>query len=157
MYKAYPKRWVYSWGKAKKTFEGAKREVKSGHKTGTTCVVPIRWALKMMGLNPDGFWGYKGSFKGYDADLKKKLKIFRKTGPVGYTIKQAVDKGLLKPGDIIAFKGRTHTVAYSGTGYKVYEGGHVALWKKFKNGILLDYSKVLRYKGKKISSVLRWK
>lgn len=108
-------------------------------------------------MNPDGFYAKDGKFHGYDSDLKSKLKIFRKTGPVGYTIKQAVDKGLLKPGDIIAFKGRTHTVAYSGTGYKVYEGGHVALWKKFKNGILLDYSKVLRYKGKKISSVLRWR
>ena len=120
-------------------------------------MVPIRWALKMMGLNPDGFWAKDGKFYGYDSDLKSKLKIYRKTGPVGYTIKQAVDKGLLKPGDIIAFKGRTHTVAYSGTGYKVYEGGHAALRKKFKNGILLDYSKVLLYKGKKISSILRWR
>lgn len=110
-----------------------------------------------MGLNPDGFWGYKGSFKGYDADLKAKLKIYRKTGPVGYTIKQAVNLGLLKPGDIIAFKGRTHTVAYSGIGYKVYEGGSYALRKKFKDGILLDYSKYARYKVRKISQVLRWK
>lgn len=111
----------------------------------------------MMDLNPDGFWAENGKFHGYDSDLKSKLKIYRKTGPVGYTIKQAVDKGLLKPGDIIAFKGRTHTVAYSGMGYKVYEGGHAALRKKFKNGILMDYSKVLLYKGKKISMVLRWR
>ena len=110
-----------------------------------------------MGLNPDGFWGYKGDFKGYDADLKAKLKIYRKTGPVGYTIKQAVNKGLLKPGDIIAFKGRTHTVAYSGIRYKVYEGGSAALRSKLKNGILLDYSKVLTYRSRKISCVLRWK
>ena len=110
----------------------------------------------MMGLNPDGFHAYGGKFRGYDSDLKAALKIYNKTGAVGYTVKQAVDKGLLKPGDIIAFKGRTHTVVYSGIGYKVYEGGHAALRAKFKNGILLDYSKVLLYRGKKISSVLRW-
>ena len=108
-----------------------------------------------MGLKPDGFYGYKGYFRGFDNDLKRMLKKTDKAN--GYTIKQAVDKGLLKTGDIIAFKNRTHTVAYSGQGYKVYEGGGAAKRSKYKNGILLDYSKVLTYRGRKISSVLRWK
>lgn len=108
-----------------------------------------------MGLNPDGFYGYKGYFRGFDNDLKRMLKKTDKAN--GYTIKQAVDKGLLKTGDIIAFKNRTHTVAYSGQGYKVYEGGGSAKRFRYKNGILLDYSKVLTYRGRKISSVLRWK
>ena len=132
----------------------AKKTVEAGKKTGTTCVVPIKWALKLMGLNPDGFYGYKGYFRGFDNDLKRKLKKTDKAN--GYTIKQAVDKGLLKTGDIIAFKNRTHTVAYSGQGYKVYEGGHAAIRSKFKTGILLDYSKVLTYRGRKISCICRW-
>ena len=118
-------------------------------------MVPVRWALRMMGLNPDGFYAYAGRFRGFDADLKKVLKKTDKAN--GLSIKQAVDKGLLKPGDIIAFKGRTHTVAYSGQGYKVYEGGHAAIRSKFKTGILLDYSKALNSKGRKISGILRWK
>lgn len=109
----------------------------------------------MMGLNPDGFYAKGGKFHGYDADLKKVLKKTDKAN--GLTIKQAVDKGLLKTGDIIAFKNRTHTVAYSGQGYKVYEGGHAAIRSKFKTGILLDYSKALNSKGRKISGILRWK
>ena len=118
-------------------------------------MVPVRWALRMMGLNPDGFYAKDGKFHGYDSDLKK---VLRKTDKAnGLSIKKAVDKGLLKTGDIIAFKGRTHTVAYSGQGYKVYEGGRAAIRSKFKNGILLDYSKALNSKGRKISGILRWK
>ena len=155
-YKDHPKNWVYSYAKAEKTYPKAKAKVEAGKTTGTTCVVPIKWALKLMGLNPDGFYGYKGGFRGFDSDLKKVMKKKASGGPIGYTVKQAVNKGLLKTGDIIAFKGRTHTVVYSGQGYKVYEGGGAAKRAKYKNGILLDYSKVLTYRGRKISCICRW-
>ena len=46
--------------------------------------------------------------------------------------------------------------AYTGQGYKVYEGGGAAKRAKYKNGILLDYSKVLTYRGRKISCICRW-
>lgn len=129
----------------------------AGKTTGTTCVVPCKWALRLMGLKQDGFHAEDGHFIGFGDDLKAKLTKKTTGGAIGYTVKQAVDKGLLKAGDILAFKGRTHTVVYSGKGYKVYDGGSAAIRKKFKTGILLDYSKVLRYKNRKISSICRWK
>lgn len=156
-YKDYPNKWVYSYPKAKKTYPEAKKAVESGKKTGTTCVVPCKWALKLMGLNPDGFYGYKGTFRGFDADLKKVMRKISSGDVIGLTVKKAVDRGLLRTGDIIAFKGGTHTFVYSGKGYKVYDGGHAALRAKYKTGILMDYSKVLSQRGRKISCICRWK
>ena len=110
-----------------------------------------------MGLNPDGFYGYKGTFRGFDADLKKVMRKISSGDVIGLTVKKAVDRGLLRTGDIIAFKGRTHTVVYSGKGYKAYDGGGASMRAKHKTGILMDYSKVLTYRGRKISCICRWK
>lgn len=147
---------MYSYPKAKRTYTEARKAVRSGHTVGTTCVVPVKWGLKMMDLNPDGFWGCRGILVGFNSSLQKKMKKIKKGSVIGKTLKSAVNKGLLKTGDIIAFKGCTHTVIYSGQGYKVYEGGHLPLKNKFKTGILMDYSEGY-YKNKKINQICRWK
>lgn len=136
----------------------AKDRIAKKKKVGITCLVPIAWALNAMGIKrADGkIWvsGNHGSFKDhYTGGVKKKLKRVTKDGPIGYTVKEAVKKGLLKPGDIIAFKGRTHTVAFSGDGYRVYEGGHQAIKDGKYTGIKVDYE---NYKHR-ISEILRWK
>lgn len=126
---------------------------------GITCLVPISWALKTLGIKrKDGkSWvsGANGTFKSYyTGDFKNKFTRITKGDPIGMTVKQAVDAGLLKPGDIIAFEGVTHTFTYTGKGYIMYEGGHAN--GNYSKGIMPDYSKVY-HKNRKISEILRWK
>lgn len=154
--KAHGKHFYYSWKAAQGSFEKAKDKVKAGKKTGLTCVVPCRWALLLMGINPSGFYGKNGKFTKFTEAMRKKLIKITKGGAIGKTVKQAVDKKLLKRGDILTFEGKTHTVVYVGSGYCVFDGGSAAEKRGYENvGIILDYSKV--DKDYKISSILRWK
>lgn len=144
------------------SFAKAKKRVSAGEKVGITCVVPLRWALYEMGIkNGSGkslISAPDGSFKKYyTGDVKKHLTRITSGGAIGKTVKQAVDNGLLKDGDIVCYKNITHTSTYSGSGYKFYEGGGQCVKDDhYPNGILLDYSKNY-YKNKKISEILRWK
>jgi len=143
----------YSWDDAASTFEKAKARLKDGKTTGITCVVPCRWALKDIGIGPSGFYAKDGSFKNcYKGDITKHTKRITSGSAVGQTIKQAVEEKLLKPGDILCFKGKTHTFVYSGNGFFVYDGGRSAKWAK--DGILVDYSK--HHANDIISEVIRW-
>lgn len=144
-----------SWDASETTFAKAKAKVAAGGKTGLTCVVPVRWGLKDLGLNPTGFSGNNGKFTGFDADLKAVLKKITTGSVIGLTSKQAVDKNLLKPGDLIVFKDFTHICVYSGTGYKMYDAGAAAEKAGYSKGILLDYS--VELKNYKISGICRWK
>jgi len=156
--KKHGKKFFYSWPKAKKSFKAAKAAVKAGHKTGLTCVVPTRWALRSAGIDPSGFYGKNGRFAGYTKKIAKYLKRIRKGGPIGMTVKQAVKAGKIIGGDILCFKGRTHTVTYTGKGCLVYDGGGAAKSRGYNNvGIILDYGKVKAWNTKKISEVLRWR
>ena len=132
--------------------------VKAGNKTGITCVVPTRWALRKVGIDPSGFYGKKGKFAGYTKKLSKYLKRIRSGGPIGMTVEKAAKAGKLVGGDILCFKGRTHTVTFAGKGCLVYDGGGAAKSRGYdKVGILLDYSKVGAWKNREISEVLRWR
>ena len=153
--KSHGKSFVNSWDKSEPTFAKAKAKVEAGKKTGLTCVVPIRWALKSMGIDPSGFYGKNGHFVGYDADMKAKLTKYTEGKFIGHTIKYCVDNKLLKKGDIICFRDMTHTFVYSGKGYGCYDAGSAADKRGYENGVLLDYSKVNA--KKLISGVLRWK
>ncbi len=158
--KKHGNKFFYSWARSKKTFKKAKAAALAGKRSGLTCVVPCRWALRAAGIDPTGFWGYKGTFRGYSKNkkMKKYLKRIRKGGPIGMTVKQAHKADKLRDGDILAFKDKTHTVVYSGKGCKVYDGGGAAERRGYgKVGILLNYGKVKAWNKKKISEVLRWR
>lgn len=149
--KKYGKQLHYSWDDSEPSFAKAEARLKAGKKTGLTCVVPCRWALSDTGISPSGFWAQDGSFKAcYKGDIKKHLERITAGSVIGLTIKQAVDKGLLKPGDIIAYKGKTHTFVYSGDRYFVYDGGRYRSY--VDHGILFDY----KSRTEKISEILRW-
>jgi hypothetical protein len=149
--KKYGKQITYSFDDSEPTFEEAKKRLKAGKKTGMTCVVPCRWALKDIGISPSGFYAKNGSFKDcYKGDIKKHLERITSGGAIGKTVKQAANDGLLKPGDIIAYKGKTHTFVYSGIKCKVYDGGRYG--SHTKDGILFDYGP----RTEKISEILRW-
>lgn len=156
--RAHGKKFFYSFTKSKKTFAAAKKTVLAGNKTGITCVVPTRWGLRALGIDASGFYGKNGHIAGYKKSMDKYFKRIKSGGPIGLTVKQAVDKGLLHPGDILCFAGVTHTVTYTGKGYLVFDGGGAAQSRGYQNvGILLDYSKVGAHKSKKISEIVRWK
>lgn len=164
--KKYYKKFVNKYDSKMTSFSKAKDTVSKGKNVGITCVVPLRWALHSMGIkNGSGkslISAPEGTFKKYyTGDVPKHLTRITKGGPIGMTVTQAVDKGLLKPGDIVCYKGRTHTSVYAGKSgkdkYRFYEGGGSCTKNgHYPNGILMDYSKGF-YKDKKISEVLRWK
>lgn len=150
------KKFVNNYDPEMTTFEKAKAKKNN---VGLTCVVPLRWALAEMGIKngngkslisaPDGSFGkyYTGAVKNYFTRIVTAKHV-------GMTIIEAIDGGLLKKGDIVCYRGITHTSVYSGKGYKFYEGGGQC--GDYSNGVLLDYSKNY-YKDKKIAEVLRWK
>ena len=152
-------RWFkYDFMSEVSSFAKAKARIEKQKKVGITCLVPIAWALNAMGIKKsDGKpWvsGIFGSFKDhYTGAVKKYLKRVTSGKAIGKTVEKAVDGNLLKPGDILAFKNKTHTVAYSGKGYIVYEGGHKAMQDGKYTGIKVSYKD---YKHP-ISEILRWK
>ena len=146
-------------------FSKARKKVEAKQVVGITCVVPIRWALREIGIKRgDGSHlinAYEGTFSKYNCysgDVVNHFKLITSGGAVGKSFKDAVDKKLLVAGDIITFKGRTHTFVYSGVGYKCYDGGQAAEIKGYsKVGITVDYTTVGSYKKVPISEILRWK
>ena len=150
--KKYGDQIYYSFSDSEATFAKAEARLKAGKDTGLTCVVPCRWALKDIGIDPAGFTAENGSFRNcHKGAVKAHLERIMSGEVVGKTVKQAVDKGLLKPGDILTYKGKDHTFVYSGDRCYVYDGGRYGSYEK--DGILHDYAA----RGEKVSEILRWK
>lgn len=137
------------------TFSEAKKRIGDGEKINLTCVVPIRWALATLGIKSKNFYAKDGIFQNVDESFFKKLKLIKTGKPIGMTVTQAVDKKLLKAGDICGFNDLTHTFVYSGQKYNCYDGGHAATKNGSYTGIKADYSN--HYKSYKIKEILRWK
>ena len=144
------------------TFKKAETKWKHNKTVGITCVVPLRWALAEMGITrSDGkalIAAVRGSFReSYTGGVKNHLSRITEGAPIGYGTKSAIDKGLLKKGDIVCWKDATHTATYSGEGYFFYEGGGSCVKNgHYPNGIKLNYGENF-YRNKKISEILRWK
>ena len=152
--KAHGKLFTYSYPKAKRTFKELEKAIKAGEKCGTTCVMPSIWAARQIIPNCGTFYVKDGVFKGYSGDLKKHTKKITSGGPIGLTTEQAINKKLLMPGDMIGYKGKTHMIAYSGSGFIMFDGGHAAIKNGVYQGIRVDYRNF--YKTSKISVVIRW-
>ena len=135
------------------TYAEAKKLLKKNKKINSNCVAPIMWALKLLDINPNGFYGKNGNFVGFDADMKKKLT---KISGKGYTVKQAVDKKYLRAGDICVFKNKTHTFAYTGKACLCFDGGHASILNEKYTGIIANYG-TNSYKYCKLAYILRWK
>lgn len=143
------------------TFDIAKDRIAKGEKVGITCVVPLRWALSELGIKQSSgkalISAPNGSFATYyTGDVKTYFNRITTGGPIGKTVVEAINTGLLVEGDIVCYENLTHTSVFSGIGYKFYEGGGVCAKDDYKGGVLLDYSKNW-YKSRKIAEVLRFK
>ena len=140
------------------SFAKAKKAIADGRKVGITCVVPLRWALYEMGLSrSDGKYlisGNDGSFgPHYTGAIKKYFTLITTGAAIGLTVKQAINKKLLMPGDIICYKDHTHTSVYSGESYQFYEGGSQSAKNGYASGVKINYEKY----PYEISQILRLK
>lgn len=142
------------------TFDDAVAKVRHKKKVYVNCNTPDRWAFEELGYSPYLIWSSHGSFSTtFRGDMTKKLKRITKGGPVGYTLKQAIKKKLLKPGDICTFKDHTHTFTYTGYKYTFYDAGsHTQKLGYNKKGMRVsNYHTYSNYKNRKIGEVLRWR
>jgi hypothetical protein len=159
------------------TFAQAKELVAKKKKAKVNCRAGITWAFTEMGITTgskdasNAIYAKNGTFAArytgnalLPSNIQNYLTWINDGEMVGKTVKQAVNAGLLKPGDICCFSGRTHTFTYSGSGYKFYDGGSICEMTGYgKIGLLLDYStgKSKKYtfdsQDRIISEVLRWK
>lgn len=159
------------------TYAQAKELVGKKKKAKVNCRAGITWAFTEMGITvgskdaSNAIYAKNGTFAAkytgnalYPSNIQNYLTWITEGEMVGKTVKEAVNLGLLKPGDICCFAGRTHTFTYSGSGYKFYDGGSICEMTGYgKIGLLLDYStgKSKKYtfdsQDRLISEVLRWK
>ncbi len=116
----------YSWPKAAKSWGAALSLAEQGKLVATTCVVPASWGMTdvvgkhtvLNSVGPGGFHGYKGPITQYTKQL---------TFDGSMTVKEAIQKGMILPGDIIGVKGHTfaiYSVNRSEGSAVVFDGGH---------------------------------
>lgn len=140
------------------SFADVKKLVSQGKTAKINCRAPSSWAFYDMGFRPSAVYGKNGTFKScFKGTMKLYLTRITKGPVIGLTYRQAVDQGLLQPGDICCFKGRTHTFTYSGEGYKFYDAGSLCQRAGYsKVGCCPDYT-VLKYnEDRYINEILRW-
>ena len=153
LYAKYGKKIVYGYSNIPKTYESAQKKLKNGKTISSTCLIPTHWALKSLKINPGNFYAKEGKFVNVSSSMKKHLtKISGKK----YTVKEAVDKKYLKPGDICCFKGLSHTFTYTGKGYQFFDGGHASIKNGRYVGIVCNYA-TNYYKKKELAYILRWR
>ena len=118
----------YNYGDSKRTWAEAIKAAENGRLVATTCVVPANWGLtEVMGertvLNSVGYGGFEGYTK------KKKITQYTKQYKFdgSMSVKTAIQKGMIQPGDIIGVKAHTFAI-YSVDKTKgsavVFDGGH---------------------------------
>lgn len=156
--KQHGDKFIYKFESELDSFEKMKARIKSGKKAGMTCLVPMALALRVMGIKrADGkIWvsGNDGSFKQhYTGGVKKYFARITDGKMIGLTVEDAVNRNLLKPGDMIAYKDKTHTSCYTGKDYIMFDGGHNSMKNGKHTGIKANYENY----PYKISEILRWK
>ena len=117
---------TYSWPKAKKTWADAIATAEKGELVATTCLVPANWGVtdiigKHSPLNSVGM----GGFRNYKGKITQYTKQYTFDGTM--SVKTAIQKGMIQPGDIVGVKGHTFAI-YSVDQKKgsavVFDGGH---------------------------------
>ncbi len=149
----------YDWPKAKKTWAEAIQTAERGQLVTTTCVVPAAWGMTdVMGtrtvLNSVGY----GGFQGYKGKITQYTKQYKFDGSM--SVKEAIQKGMIAPGDIIGVK--AHTFAIYSVNQKtgsavVFDGGHrfTNTCKKQKCSPMLTYSAGAN-SSMRLYQIVRW-
>lgn len=156
--KKHPKQFKYQYDPTLKSIPQLIERVNSGKIVSLTCLVPEKLAFQRMGFKRSDGKTYlmctDGKFGStYSGDFEKYMTHITKGEAIGLTCEQAEDKGLLRTGDVIGFKGYTHTFVYSGKECLMFDGGHKAI----KNGVYTGIEPSYEKEKRKISEIIRWK
>ena len=149
----------YDYGKSVKTWEEA---IKIAERVGlvtTTCVVPANWGITdVIGNHKVIYSVDKGGFHGYSGEITKYTKQYKFDGSM--SVKTAIQKGVIQPGDIIGVK--LHTFAINSVNQKtgsavVFDGGHTFTngCKDYKCSTMLTYS-AKRNASMRLYQIIRW-
>ena len=150
----------YNYGKSKKSWAAAIAAAERGELVTTTCVVPANWGVTdAIGnhkvLNSVGL----GGFHGYSGPITNYTKQYKFDG--SKSVKQAIQEGIIQPGDIIGVKAHTfaiYSVNKSTGSAVVFDGGHsftVPCQKKRKCSPMFTYSSG-RNASMKLYQLIRW-
>lgn len=138
------------------TFEATR---KAG-KRYTNCAGGVIFAMKSAGVPSSALQWYGGNGRivwlnsNAQTNCKKYFKIIAINGKK--TVKQCVDDGTLKPGDVITYVGMTHTNAYLGNS-KSFDSGHFYCIGSGEGAIYKKWVGSLAHSNKKIAYILRLK
>ena len=149
----------YSYGKSKKSWAEAIKTAEKGNLVATTCVVPTIWGLtdalgKRTVINSVGV----GGFQGYKGKLTQYTKQYKFDGSM--SVKTAIQKGMIQPGDIIGVKAHTFSI-YSVNQKKgsavVFDGGHrfTNKCKKSTCSTMMSYSASANA-SMRLCQIIRW-
>lgn len=156
--KADGKPWKYynNSHRSEPTFEATR---KAG-KRYTNCAGGVIFAMKSAGVPASALQWYGGNGRivwlnsNAQANCKKYFKIIAINGKK--TVKQCVDDGTLKPGDVITYVGMTHTNAYLGN-LKSFDSGHFYCTGSGEGAVYKKWVGSLAHSNKKIAYILRLK
>ena len=149
----------YDWPKSKKTWAEAIRTAERGELVTTTCVVPAAWGVtevvgKRTVLNSVGLGGFHG-YKGPVTQYTKQIKF-----DGSMSVKEAIQKGMIGPGDIIGVKAHTfaiYSVNKSDGSAVVFDGGHrfTNKCKRSRCSPMFTYSSGTNA-GMRLYQIVRW-
>lgn len=147
--------WRYYNGKrSKSTFEATR---KAGLYI-TNCMGAVSFACKAAGVPASALQWYGGKDKivwlndHAKADARKIFDII----PLHKTVKKAVKKGMIQPGDILTYESMSHTNAYYGDSLS-FDGGHAYCAGSGEGAPYKKWIGTLAHSGRVVSYIFRIK
>lgn len=151
--------WVYS-NNAKKIPKG--KNFDDTRKKGyyaVNCVDGVQWGMKKVGANATAWYGQQGGNIRWlndhaKADAEKYFDLIEIGGRK--TVRQLVDEGFLKPGDILTYYTMSHTNAYLGN-RKSFDSGHAHCTRGGEGAPFTKWIGSLTCGGHRVGWIMRWK
>ena len=147
--------WRYYNGKrSEPTFA----KTRAAGKYYTNCMGAVSFACKAAGVPASALQWYGGKDKivwlndHAKADAKKIFDII----PLHKTVKKAVKKGMIQPGDILTYESMSHTNAYYGDSLS-FDGGHAYCAGSGEGAPYKKWIGTLAHSGRVVSYIFRLK
>lgn len=149
--------WRYSNGSLKKssTFELTRKR----GQYAVNCVDGVQWGMRMVGATCCSWYGQEGGNIQWlndhaKADVEKRFNLIHVGGKK--TVRQLLDAGELKPGDILTYVSMSHTNAYLGK-KKSFDSGHAHCTKSGEKAPFYCFIGPLTCGSQKVGWIMRWK
>ena len=151
---------VYSNSGTPKSWSGALKIAESGGTVRLSCNRPSQWGVADVVGEYRDFWSSSaGGFKNYKGAMTKYTKQLKFDG--SKSVKQAIQEGIIVPGDIIGVKAHTfsiYSVNKSTGSAVVFDGGHSytnPCQQKRKCSTMFTYSSG-RNASMRLYQIIRW-